>query len=170
MPPNSARSARRVRQYQRLILCGSRSDTPCDHCSLNSLDCIVMADNPKLKCAECVKRGRPCVSMSWEGVEKQVVEQRADIAADEKQLWEQLRRLSELQARIARKRKVLELAEKRAKDQMNCLVREMEEDGEDMSRLVIEASNVEAELFGGDSLDPSLLDGSYDTAVTSSGC
>ena len=57
-------------------------------------------------------------------------------------------RLAEMVARVSRKRRVLEQTQQRAKEKMNCLVREMEEDGEDMTQTVIDASNLESDLFG----------------------
>jgi len=47
------------------------------------------------------------------------------------------RALTEMMARVLRKRKILELAQKRAEEKKECLVREMEEEGEDFSMTVV---------------------------------
>ena len=47
--------------------------------------------------------------------------------------------LSEVQARVARKRKVLEQVEGHAQKKLRCLVEEMEAEGEDLSVMVIDA-------------------------------
>ena len=58
-----------------------------------------------------------------------------------------LEHLSEVQARVARKRKVLEQVEGHARKKLHCLVEEMEAEGEDLSATVIDTSTLQAELF-----------------------
>ena len=55
--------------------------------------------------------------------------------------------LSEVQASVARKRKVLEQVEGRARKKLHCLIKEMEAEGEDLSAMVIDALALQAELF-----------------------
>ena len=55
--------------------------------------------------------------------------------------------LAVAQARVSRKRKVLEETEVRAKQKLQCLVKEMESDGEDLTATVIDMSLLQAELF-----------------------
>ena len=56
--------------------------------------------------------------------------------------------LSEVQARVARKQKVLEQVEGHTQKKLHCLVEEMEAEGEDLSATVIDASTLQAKLFG----------------------
>ena len=70
-----------------------------------------------------------------------------DLAVDEAKRDALVKQLAELQARVSRKRKVLEGAEGQAKKKLQCLVAEMEVDGEDLSATVIDASALQAELF-----------------------
>ena len=72
---------------------------------------------------------------------------REDLAVDEAKRDALVEQLAELQARVSRKRKVLEGAESRAKKKLQCLVAEMEADSEDLSATVIDVSTLQAELF-----------------------
>ena len=72
---------------------------------------------------------------------------REDLAVDEAKRDALVEQLAELQACVSRKRKVLEGAEGRAKKKLQCLVAEMEVDGENLSATVIDASALQAELF-----------------------
>ncbi len=101
----------------------------------------------KLKCSECTRLGRPCVSVSWGSLDKSRESLKASLSRDEEERDRLLERLAELQARLARNRKVLEQTNERAAAKLNCLVQEMEADGEDMTQTVIDASALEFELF-----------------------
>ena len=70
-----------------------------------------------------------------------------DLAVDEAKRDTLVKQLAKLQARVSRKRKVLEGAEGQAKKKLQCLVAEMEADSEDLSAMVIDASALQAELF-----------------------
>jgi predicted phage gp36 major capsid-like protein len=92
--------------------------------------------------------------MSWDAVERSVKRSREDLERDEREQNELLDRLAELRARIVRKRKVLELAQKRSTEQALCLAREMAAEGEDVYQTVLDVSMFEAQLddsFGGTS-------------------
>ena len=68
-------------------------------------------DNDKLKCAECTRQGKSCVSLSWESLNMTQDNLCEDLAVDEAK-WDALvKQLAELQACVSRKRKVLEGAE-----------------------------------------------------------
>ena len=84
--------------------------------------------------------------MSWDSLDKSRSNLRDDLSQDEKERDRLAEQLAEMIARISRKRIILEQTEKRAKEKMNCLVREMEEDGKDMTALVLDASALEANL------------------------
>ena len=73
---------------------------------------------------------------------------REDVAADEATRDALFEQLATVQARLSRKRKVLEGAKVCARQKLQCLVKEMESDGEDLTRSVIDASLLQAELFG----------------------
>ena len=111
-----------------------KSPSPCDRCISKGLVCYKMPDNPKLKCSECIRRGRPCAANSLEALDHSERNLREELARDEEQL-------SELLAKVMRKRKVLEQARKKAEERRNCLVREMEASGEDLTAV---ASDVAA--------------------------
>ena len=104
-------------------------------------------NNDKLKCAECTRHGKSCVSLSWESLNMTRDNLRDDLAADEAKRDAIVEQLTELQARVSRKRKVLEGAEVQAKKKLQCLVAEMEADGKDLSATVIDTSALQAELF-----------------------
>ena len=122
-----------------------------------------MPEEARLKCVECTRRGRPCVDMSWESVDRSREKAKLEVKSEEQTVFALVRRLSEAQARLARKRRILEQAQQRSTEQMHCLVREMEAGGEDLTRRSIpdalEATAIEAELFpeGLPDWDPSLF-------------
>ena len=106
-----------------------------------------MPGNENLKCAECTHQGKPCVSLSWASLDTSRNNLHEDLVGDEVEWDTLLERLSEVQACVARKRKVLEQVEGRAQKKLCCLVKEMEAEGEDLSAMVIDASTLQAELF-----------------------
>ena len=106
-----------------------------------------MSGDKKLKCAECTHWGKPCVSLSWASLDTSCDNLHEDLVVDEVERDALLERLSEVQASMARKRKVLEQVEGRARKKLHCLVEEMEAEGEDLSATVIDASALQAELF-----------------------
>ena len=73
---------------------------------------------------------------------------REEVSVDEAEVERLSAQLSEAMSRLKRKRKCLEQAESRAKKKLQCLVKEMESDGEDLTATVIDASVLQAELFG----------------------
>ena len=139
---NRLRSARDFSSYNYI------SSVSCDLCTSLGQDCLRMPGDSRLKCAECTRRGKPCVAMSWDSLDRTRENMKRDLSDDEKERDRLAQQLAEMIARISRKRVVLEQTEKRAADKMNCLVREMEEDGEDMTALVVDASALEANLSG----------------------
>ena len=72
-----------------------------------------MSGDEKLKCAECTHQGKPCVSLSWASLDTSHNNLREDLAVDEVEWDALLECLSEVQASVARKRKVLEQVEGR---------------------------------------------------------
>ena len=70
-----------------------------------------MSGDEKLKCAKCTHRGKPCVSLSWASLDTSCNNLREDLVVDEAEWDTLLECLSEVQASVARKRKVLEQVE-----------------------------------------------------------
>ena len=102
---------------------GSSVDFPCDNCFLHNRRCVVMESRNRLKCSECVRRGRPCVNLSWSSLDKTRDEYRKKVEEDEVLLAEVL-------SRLMRNKKVLRQAEERSKQKTECLMSEMEDKGE----------------------------------------
>ena len=88
------------------------------------------------------------MSLSWASLDTSRNNLHEDLAGDEVEWDTLLECLSEVQACVARKRKVLEQVEGRARKKLCCLVEEMEAEGEDLSAMVIDASTLQAKLFG----------------------
>ena len=143
---SSSKTLNRLRLAQRIQLKGSPSQYPCQFCEDHQRECIVMPD--QLKCSECTRRGRPCVSLSWDRVEDAYKRSKIKVELLEAEQSQLLDRLDELRASLRTHRKILEKNSERADNQMHCLVREMEADGEDLTHTVIEASQLEFNLFG----------------------
>ena len=148
MPPKSHASAGCLRLSLGIRDRGVVTASPCDFCVLRGLDCVKMSGDKKLKCAECTHRGKPCVSLSWASLDTSHNNLHKDLVVDEAEWDTLLECLSEVQASVARKRKVLEQVEGRAQKKLCCLVEEMEAEGEDLSVMVIDALALQAELFG----------------------
>ena len=79
----------------------------------------------RLKCAECVRVGRPCVNLSWESLDKTRVEYEKKVEEDEKLL-------ADVIARLLRNKKILAQAKDRAAKKAECLANELEGEGEDV--------------------------------------
>ena len=71
--------------------------------------------------------------MSWESLNIFWDNLREDVAAEEVTRNALFEQLAAVQVRLSRKRKVLEGAEVRARQKLQCLVKEMESDGEDLT-------------------------------------
>ena len=93
------------------------ASSPCDLCYLLGVPCFKMGDSDKLKCAECTRRGKPCVSVSWNSLDSTRDRFCEEISSDEAKRDALIEKsvalaaeLAEMQSRISRKRKVLEQA------------------------------------------------------------
>lgn len=76
----------------------------------------------RLRCAECVRIGRPCVNLSWESLDRTREEYQKKIDDDEELLAQVL-------ARLMRNKKILRQADERARKKATCLSSELEESG-----------------------------------------
>jgi hypothetical protein len=99
---------------------GDISLLACEHCYKHGIRCVVMEGGKSTRCASCAAKGIKCVNISWTSLDKTREETKAAINED-------LQRLEEITARLAQNRRVLELAEKRAKAKAVCLLDEIEE-------------------------------------------
>ncbi len=102
---------------------GFPSDFPCEYCCGHDRSCIIMPHAGRAKCSECVRRGKPCVSLSWGSLDRTREEYKKKVEEDEE-------KLAEVLARLLRNKKILRQAEERAAKKAECLSSEMEESGE----------------------------------------
>ena len=62
-----------------------------------------MSGDEKLKCAECTRQGKPCMSLSWASLDTSHNNLCEDLVVDEVEWDTLLECLSEVQASVARK-------------------------------------------------------------------
>jgi len=117
------RNAAHTRSFQ------YENPSPCDHCCERNKTCLIMPSGEG-KCAECERRGRPCVSSSWVALDRAGDNLSSKIAEDEGRVERLLDELDEVRRRLVRNRKVQEQNNKKASDKWECLVRETAESGE----------------------------------------
>lgn len=122
--PSDARS-RQLRLYKEILEADTIADIPCLKCASEGLTCRIMP-NSGLKCAECVRAGKPCVDMSWTSIDKTREEYRKKVEADEKELQTVI-------ARLLRNKRILAQAEERARKKTMCLASELAAEGESMN-------------------------------------
>ena len=77
----------------------------------------------RLKCAECVRAGKPCVNMSWASLDRTREEYEKKVQDDETLL-------ATVISRLLRNKKILKQAEERARHKTLCLASEMADAGE----------------------------------------
>ena len=114
MPPKSCASAGHLRLSLDIRDRGVMTASPCNFCVLRGLNCVKMPGDKNLKCAKCTGQGKPCVLLSWASLDTSRNNLREDLVGDEVEWDTLLEHLSEVQARVARKQKVLEQVEGRA--------------------------------------------------------
>lgn len=124
---------------------GATTEWSCLYCFENGHDCIVMSARPSLKCSTCTRRGKPCVSVSWDVLDRTREQKAAEIEDAEaklrianaevrKMMAEVVRRQEEaakLLESIDRNRKVLNQAHKRSEAKTICLLEELEAEEEE---------------------------------------
>lgn len=106
---------------------GIISPFPCDFCFSKGIDCYAMPSS-SLKCSECVRRGKPCVNLSWASLDRTRDEYEKKVAESEKQL-------SEVIARLLREKKILAQANERAKAKLLCDTDEARLAGEEVDAI-----------------------------------
>ncbi len=111
----------RLRAAKEILSYGNPSVIPCVYCHSHSVSCIVM--DPHSKCAECTHRGRPCVGVTWESLDRVRDQLESEILETEE---EQAR----LFAKLSRLRKTLRQTHDQAKQKTLCLLKEMGDDND----------------------------------------
>jgi len=142
MSSSSVSTKNRLRRALEIERAGKESEFPCDLCISINHKCIRMSSAGKARCAHCTRRGRSCVSVSWESLDRTRDDLQAKISSDEKARDQLAHQLSEMIMRIERNRKVLKQAESRAANKLECLEDEMQASGEDLDATVIDAAAV----------------------------
>ena len=120
MPAES--TIRKLRLYNEILRADTIAESPCFDCDAENRECYIMPDS-NLKCAECVRQGRPCVNMSWTSLDKTREEYKKKVEEDEKEL-------ASVIAKLLRDKKILAQAEERARKKTLCLAADMEAEGE----------------------------------------
>ena len=103
MPPKSHASVGHLHLSLDIHDRGVVTASPCNFCVLRGLDCVKMPGNEKLKCAECTRQGKPCVSFSWASLDTSRDNLHEDLVGDEVERDTLLECLSEVQACVAHK-------------------------------------------------------------------
>jgi len=120
----SSKTRNRLHLYQSISKDGDPVLTACLHCSSLSILCVKMENHPK--CAECVRRGRPCVSVSWESLDRTRDKLESDLSVAEEELARAL-------ARVARLCKTLKHTKDKVAEKALCLARELADDNDGVS-------------------------------------
>ncbi len=117
----SAKTKNRLRLAKEIQLLGTLSVFSCNYCASIGCDCFVMESRPK--CDKCTRRGRPCVSVSWETLDRTRAQLRRDISKETK-------KLAALAAKITRLQQTLDHADNRASQKADCLAMELGSDND----------------------------------------
>lgn len=115
----SDRTIQRNRLAEEIKLHGCIVPFACQHCFLNVSPCVAMSSRPR--CAACTQRGRECVGLSWESLDRTRAKLSSELVAAEE---EQTR----LFAKIIRLRKVLNQSQDHAERKASCLAEELADD------------------------------------------
>jgi hypothetical protein len=126
---SSRSSQSKLRRLQQILALPWESPDPCDHCRSHGRKCFFIADFSIMACAECTRRGRPCVTSSIARLDKVADDLAAKIAADEKSVSDTMDRIGELlskvqeaRARVARNKVVQEQNNRRLDEQVRHMV------------------------------------------------
>jgi hypothetical protein len=104
---SSKKSTERKRLISEVSNFGYPVEYSCEGC-FRYQELCVMAPDRSLRCAECIKQGRKCTSLSWEALDRTREETQKKIDADEAIL-------EEVMARLLRNKKIMRQADSRAK-------------------------------------------------------
>jgi len=120
----SSKTCNHLHLYQSISKDSDPVSTACLHCSNLSILCVKMENHPK--CAECVRRGRPCVSVSWESLDHTRNKLESDLSVAEEELARAL-------ARVACLRKTLKHMKDKVAEKALCLACELADDNDGVS-------------------------------------
>ena len=110
------RAAERSRVAAEIEALGSVCQFSCRRCFRKGVSCI-MSDR-RVGCVECSRAGKRCIDVSWSELDKT----RGDTS---RQLERALDDLEKAQAKVARLRRTLKRAQRRAQDKTICLAEEL---------------------------------------------
>src|SRR5579883_2577863 len=134
---SSVSSLRRKRLASEIEESGSIAILSCEHCLIRGLTCVAMSFSKSVKCANCARKGIKCVDVSWEILDKTREEAKSAIEESLEELSEVYAKQQQLNAKqqkllaqLSRSRKILKIAESRAKAKAICLMDELEEEEE----------------------------------------
>ncbi|MEM0135852.1 MAG: hypothetical protein QXU18_11635 [Thermoplasmatales archaeon] len=134
---SSVSSLRRKRLASEIEESGSIAILSCEHCLIRGLTCVAMSSSKSVKCANCARKGIKCVDVSWEILDKTREEAKSAIEESLEELSEVYAKQQQLNAKqqkllaqLSRSRKILKIAESRAKAKAICLMDELEEEEE----------------------------------------
>jgi len=120
----SSKTRNRLCLYQSISKDGDPVSTACLHCSNLSILCVKMENHPK--CAECVRRGRPCVGVSWESLNHTRDKLESNLSVAEEELARAL-------ARVACLCKTLKHTKDKVAEKALCLACELADDNDGVS-------------------------------------
>ena len=144
--PSSKEPNNRLRLAKEISSLGYPSVVSCQYCFNNQQPCVVMSGYKK--CVLCTRRGRPCVGVSWDSLDKAHNKLKSDILKVESEQsrlsieqseaatraaaeWSRIAaEQSHVAAKLDRLRKTLRQTHGRAKEKTLCLLQELSDDEE----------------------------------------
>ena len=130
-----SKSSNRLRISKEIQIGGVPAPFPCDFCASRGLNCFVMESRPK--CDKCTRRGRPCVGVSWESLDRTRLSLRKEISKAMKEMSKandalaaKHAELAALSSKVVRLQKTLDQADRRASQKADCLAAELGSDND----------------------------------------
>jgi len=71
---------------ERIEKFGVPNEWSCLFCFENNCECFVMSARPDLKCSTCTRRGKPCVAISWDSLDRTMERKASEIEDAEEKL------------------------------------------------------------------------------------
>jgi hypothetical protein len=97
----SRQKENRLRLAKEIQLTSSLATFPYNLCFSTSSPYIIIADRPKrLKCAKYIRKGRPCINLSWASLDRTREEYKKKVDKSEEELVKVI-------TRLLRKKKIL---------------------------------------------------------------
>ena len=108
----SAKKFNHLRNTKEIQFSGSLSSFFCEYCHSLRLSCFIMKSCPK--CDKCTQRGRPCVAVLWESLDRTRLQLQKEISTTNTEL-------GALASKIVRLQKTLDQADRCASQKADCL-------------------------------------------------